>query len=480
MKYHLQYTDEKSSKFWKIKQEEKTQTISYGKIGANGKTTTKAFPTIEAAKKSTEKLVNSKVKKGYVIISEKDSSGKSWFNNLTSKLFDAYKNAILKYKIKEYKYIQLHCTGQGFALGLGLNATDEHHEYIETSNLDYDEEISLEHFYREIENIPLEEYDSDDDCEYEVEFKRNEWPKDSTDCFELECFLINVILGLTFIKLEKDSQVKSYLSAIEVVKLVTSGKDLKPFNYHQPDIKIKTSVIYTLIKNDAERELVLSLWDDNTKDSGLAFLNHLQKRKIAKIKALPKLSLSKAYKKAYDLNLRFKFKEAVDVLQPVLENALNNAKADSELIEKCCDVLGEASGNAKTKYVESVYWFKKGLEFMPNGQCALSLMSLYYLDLREPKPLIEFCEEHLKNINQDDDVTYTVECYRYLAKGYLEILDKESALAVYRKLLDFVTRMNQKSCIEDVVEDLEDYSDWQDEYKIANEILTWLNASAAQ
>jgi predicted DNA-binding WGR domain protein len=54
-----------SSKFWMVTQEGKDLTIVFGKIGTNGQTTKKFFSTPEEATVEMEKLVKSKIKKGY-------------------------------------------------------------------------------------------------------------------------------------------------------------------------------------------------------------------------------------------------------------------------------------------------------------------------------------------------------------------------------------------------------------------------------
>ena len=55
-----------SSKFWQVTQDGKKLTIVFGKIGTNGQTTEKSFSDSEEATKEMEKLIKSKLKKGYV------------------------------------------------------------------------------------------------------------------------------------------------------------------------------------------------------------------------------------------------------------------------------------------------------------------------------------------------------------------------------------------------------------------------------
>ena len=54
-----------SSKFWQVAQDGKKLTIIFGKIGTNGQTTEKTFASDDEAAAEMDKLVKSKIKKGY-------------------------------------------------------------------------------------------------------------------------------------------------------------------------------------------------------------------------------------------------------------------------------------------------------------------------------------------------------------------------------------------------------------------------------
>lgn len=62
----LRYQDEKSDKFWSIALADCSHTVTYGRYGTEGQNQTKDFPTAAAALKSYEKLVDEKLKKGYL------------------------------------------------------------------------------------------------------------------------------------------------------------------------------------------------------------------------------------------------------------------------------------------------------------------------------------------------------------------------------------------------------------------------------
>jgi len=66
LKRHLHFKDEKSDKFWKIEVSGNTHTVSYGRTGTNGQSKTKTFDDVTLAQKDADKLVTSKIKKGYV------------------------------------------------------------------------------------------------------------------------------------------------------------------------------------------------------------------------------------------------------------------------------------------------------------------------------------------------------------------------------------------------------------------------------
>ena len=64
-KTRLVYKDAKSNKFWEIEAKGSSINILYGKVGTNGQTLIKKAKSSEAAKAEVEKLIKSKMKKGY-------------------------------------------------------------------------------------------------------------------------------------------------------------------------------------------------------------------------------------------------------------------------------------------------------------------------------------------------------------------------------------------------------------------------------
>ena len=64
-KKKLIYKDAKSHKFWQIEAKGSAINILYGKVGTNGQTSVKKAKSPEATKVEVEKLIKSKMKKGY-------------------------------------------------------------------------------------------------------------------------------------------------------------------------------------------------------------------------------------------------------------------------------------------------------------------------------------------------------------------------------------------------------------------------------
>ena len=450
MKYYLEYIDDKISKFWELEIKGNAHILTYGIIGTAGQTTRKKLASTEEAKKLGKRLIDTKLKKGFQIKEEIPSNKVSWFERLSTYIINGYRAAIIKYPIKDYKYIQLNWTGQGFALGLSTNPLDDYHVYIDDGSWHLEELSTIDSVFRMVENIPEFEDKQNDISEVDRDFKREDWPKNATDCFELASFLINVSLGLAFMKLEKDGKTAPYLKNIEVIKICASERALGVFSYHFPDEKIKKYVIQLLIHAEKERKIVMDLWHKAAKNSGAKFLNYFNRE----VSVISKLSLQEAYEQAYDLEIRYKHKEAIEVLKEVLLAALENDNEDAILMEKCCDVMGQCSAKVRNGVKEAIHWFHKGLKFVPNGHSAVSMLEMYYW-ISDYDALITFGESHLESIDMDANIDHTVRCYRYLGKAYLQLMDQEKAKVNYQAILDFIQGHGKNWLLDYVLEDLE-------------------------
>lgn len=67
-----EFKDGKSNKFWEIELDGSSFTTTYGKIGTDGQSSSKEFDSPEKARKEYDKIVNEKVKKGYVLVAGGD------------------------------------------------------------------------------------------------------------------------------------------------------------------------------------------------------------------------------------------------------------------------------------------------------------------------------------------------------------------------------------------------------------------------
>jgi predicted DNA-binding WGR domain protein/Leucine-rich repeat (LRR) protein len=109
MTIYLEYKDEKSAKFWKIEVNNNTHTVTYGKIGTDGKGKTKTFETPELATKDAEKLIKSKTKKGYQKVGEAPQNSSSEENKAlktdktpTKTIFISQEEAMERFDLEQY------------------------------------------------------------------------------------------------------------------------------------------------------------------------------------------------------------------------------------------------------------------------------------------------------------------------------------------------------------------------------------------
>ena len=86
----LIYQDTQSNKFWQIDVNENSFVVTYGKVGTTGAVKTKTFETAATCEKEAQKLIQSKLKKGYVIAQNDANVVKA------NKIDDAYFWALLE------------------------------------------------------------------------------------------------------------------------------------------------------------------------------------------------------------------------------------------------------------------------------------------------------------------------------------------------------------------------------------------------
>lgn len=81
MKKAFVYKDDKSDKFWWIEYSGNDFIVNYGKNGTTGKYEIKEFDTDEECERTALKLINSKVKKGYVEVLNFDFNNRYYFDD---------------------------------------------------------------------------------------------------------------------------------------------------------------------------------------------------------------------------------------------------------------------------------------------------------------------------------------------------------------------------------------------------------------
>jgi predicted DNA-binding WGR domain protein len=65
-KRYFEFIGGSSAKFWEVGISDSDVTVRFGRIGTDGQTQTKSFPNVLSANRHAEKLIDSKIGKGYV------------------------------------------------------------------------------------------------------------------------------------------------------------------------------------------------------------------------------------------------------------------------------------------------------------------------------------------------------------------------------------------------------------------------------
>ncbi len=116
MKRVFVFQDFKSQKFWSVDVQGTDVVVNYGKLGTEGQTQVKNYPTVEEAEKAANKLIAEKTKKGYVETAEETAREMKVESKKYTLSYDEYENdvklldKILKDKhLPEYKQITVGC-----------------------------------------------------------------------------------------------------------------------------------------------------------------------------------------------------------------------------------------------------------------------------------------------------------------------------------------------------------------------------------
>ncbi|WP_438425678.1 leucine-rich repeat domain-containing protein [Aquimarina macrocephali] len=470
MKKQLTYIDDKSSKFWVIEVITNAHTVTFGKIGTSGQSKTKTFTDNAEAIHDAEKLVKAKTKKGYKEVSEEKEE--KWFEKLKKRVYKVYKSGILNYSPKSYCYIQLNWTDQGYGLGLSTDPTDDFWEYQDDPEANkYD--WTLEGVYRELENIPFE-----DDEGYRIEFEREEWPFDEDDCRNLEWFLIRVILGITFLKLEKDKDLQKHLSNIKVIDVISLESYLSTFDYHLPEKSIRQNIVNALIEKEEDKKLVLDLWADQLKNEGAKFLNTFE-REISENVELVEDTFQDVYHSVLDSFAKLELftssetyaQKIIDTLENRLTDTLQTEEESNDLLEKSCNMIG-VSYSELEDYQKAIDWYTKGLKLKSNGDSFLNLMELYATKKRDFNALIKLGEQYPQK-----DTDHLFNKKHYLGIAYIHIGDQEKAKSTYKQVLKIVEGDENIGKKEKVIQTLQKLSNTNTpNSEVVKEILSWFNS----
>lgn len=93
MKRTFTYSDDKSDKFWSIDIDGDNFTVNFGKVGSQGQVNTKSFSDTAECQAAADKLINEKIKKGYVEESSADQNpGKVTPQQLIKKYQEKYRD----------------------------------------------------------------------------------------------------------------------------------------------------------------------------------------------------------------------------------------------------------------------------------------------------------------------------------------------------------------------------------------------------
>lgn len=371
----------------------------------------------ESAVSFTEKLIESKLKNGFKEIIKANNKKSGWFENLTQRLFIAYKNEILRHQTENYVYLCLKYNGGKFALGLTTNPTDNYWEYISDSVWDYGEES--------VESLYLNEKKNTN------EVNRTEWPLNSNDCFEFERHLVSVALGITFLLLKEDNDLGKYLKNLKNVVIDANDKQLTSFKEF-PKKEVRIKAVKKFVADNQYTDIILDLWADELKAEGANFLRNLGIN-LNEQRYVSEDVIKNTFKKAQQLYDGNKGKQAIKTLLPVAERLANSAgEQDKNMVEKCCGLLGLCFKETNN-FDASEEWFKKGIAAVPWGYSILNLFALYSYKTQNYTALIHVAEKHLIHSTKNDK-NFTFHFLNYMANAYMHLEMLKEGDELYRKI----------------------------------------------
>ncbi len=439
LKTYLEYTDEKSSKFWTIEVDGNNYTVTYGKLNTKGQQITKNADSNEKALKDAKKLINSKVKKGYVVVSSEEQAEeeKGWFENLETTVYSIYKNEILRYKEKDYRSIRLTRRGDYDRYALGLE-TKENGDYWEGIGAAYDYE------YEPFESFCWEAFGE--------KGIKNNWPSED-HYFDLDAFLTSIILGKVYLKLQKTPELEGYLKNINTVNIDFDDMHKLPFAEYFPDEVTRTAFVKKVAAQEANQQLIFDLWADKVDGVGIDFLTQLQ-IPLPQKKADSTLEQFKSVlETSNDLWEEDKTKKAVKLLEPALYAfvAKNNASQKS-LIDEASGALASYFKELK-QIPEAVKAYQIGIAHLSNGYTALNLLSLLKKSAFDNELMFSTAETLVKK-GQFNNKEYRFYAYYYFGYACVVTEREEEAKKTFQTVKASVDSLKDLNKLEEIIKDL--------------------------
>lgn len=456
LKTYLEYTDEKSSKFWMIEVHKDSYTVTYGKQNTKGQQITKSADSNEKALKDAKRLIASKVKKGYTVVSSEESQvteEKGWFENLEDTVYNIYKNEILRYKQGDYRSIRLTRRGSYDQYALGLE-TKENGDYWEGINGAYDYE------YEVFENLCYDAFGENG--------IKNNWPSDD-HYFQLDAFLTSIILGKVYLQLKQTPELNEYLKHISTITIDFDDSHMLPFADYFPDEATRAVFVKKVAGDVSNQQLISDLWADKLGGAGIDFLTQLQIPLPKKVDSTIE-QFDSILETSISLWEKDKTKKAIKLLEPaLLDLVTKNNGSQNGLIEKACGYF--ASYFKELKLIpEAVKAYQVGIAHLPSGYSTLNLLSLLKKSAFNNELMFSTAETLVKK-GQFNDKEYRFYAFYYL--GYASIITEreKEAKKTFQTIKTSIDSSKDLNKVEEIIKDLSTLIKSEAQgFKIAKEI----------
>lgn len=132
MKYAYVFKDAKSHKFWVIDYDDISEDLSvnFGKVGTAGKYQIKEFDDNQECQKQAQKLIDSKIKKGYVLDEDFDFINRLYFDDIECGLNQKTSHPNFTAHFKDEIYLSCYDEESPFGNDAGADTFADLEEYI--------------------------------------------------------------------------------------------------------------------------------------------------------------------------------------------------------------------------------------------------------------------------------------------------------------------------------------------------------------